>query len=126
MGIFPADILFSCGFNYKELCRMLEENNLKDWLKAVKQNKELIQNVGWCAIRTTVKSNGAKTPFFLIISTELFDFSDNSYCILAHESLHICQYALPDFIDRTQELEAEAYLHSHIMGQCLANIRLKK
>lgn len=34
---------------------------------------------------------------------------------LAHETLHLCQEFLPNFLNRDEEMEAEAYFHSHIM-----------
>jgi len=60
---------------------------------------------------------------FYIILTEEFDFSDYAYCKLAHEVLHICQFILPDILNRDREYECEAYLHTHIMMQCLNQIR---
>jgi hypothetical protein len=37
---------------------------------------------------------------------------------LAHEVLHLCQEFLPSFLNRDEEMEAEAYFHSYIMQQC--------
>jgi hypothetical protein len=34
---------------------------------------------------------------------------------LAHEVLHLCQEFLPNFLNRDEEMEAEAYFHSHVM-----------
>jgi hypothetical protein len=37
---------------------------------------------------------------------------------LAHEVLHLCQEFLPQFLDRDEEREAEAYFHSYVMQSC--------
>lgn len=37
---------------------------------------------------------------------------------LAHEMLHVCQEFLPQFLDRNEEMEAEAYFHSYLMQSC--------
>jgi hypothetical protein len=37
---------------------------------------------------------------------------------LAHEMLHVCQEFLPDFLNRNDEMEAEAYFHSYLMESC--------
>lgn len=37
---------------------------------------------------------------------------------LAHEMLHVCQEFLPQFLDRNEEMEAEAYFHSYLMHSC--------
>ena len=34
---------------------------------------------------------------------------------LAHECLHVCQEFLPQFLNRDEEVEAEAYFHSYLM-----------
>ena len=34
---------------------------------------------------------------------------------LAHEMLHVCQEFLPQFLNRDEEAEAEAYFHSYLM-----------
>lgn len=62
--------------------------------------------------------------FYIYIGEE-FKFTDYEYCKLAHEVLHICQFLLPDFLDRNREFESEAYLHTHLMEQCLKAIRGK-
>lgn len=37
---------------------------------------------------------------------------------LAHEMLHVCQELLPQFLNRDEEMEAEAYFHSYLMESC--------
>lgn len=37
---------------------------------------------------------------------------------LAHEMLHVCQEFLPQFLNRDEEMEAEAYFHSYLMHSC--------
>lgn len=63
-----------------------------------------------------------KTFFFIIIPR--FDFDDDDCFVkLAHEIVHICQFFLPDVLNRNTEIECEAYLHTHIMRQALKKLR---
>lgn len=41
--------------------------------------------------------------------------SPNHMITLAHEVLHLCQEFLPNFLNRDEEHEAEAYFHTYIM-----------
>lgn len=123
-GIFPATVLFSCGFTYEEIIKLLKKSEAKDWLDGFQggETKQIMEC--WCAMRRDIentKTGEKKTMFYIIIDG--FDFSDMDYCKLAHEVLHICQFFLPDALDRNKEYEAEAYLHTHLMKQCLNHIR---
>jgi len=125
-GIFPATVMFSMNFTYEELNKELKKKRADDWILGISgsENKELI-NGGWVALRRDIentKTNKTKTLFYISLNTQ-FDFSDYDYCRLAHEILHITQFMLKDFLDRDREFECEAYLHTHIMQQCLKSIR---
>lgn len=118
-GIFPATVLFSCGFSYDELIKELNKNKATDWAYGISQDKELIDGGCWFGLKRTFKN---KSHFYIII-TEKFKFEDEHYCKLAHEILHICQFFLPDVLDRDREIEAEAYLHTYLMRKCLKSLR---
>lgn len=125
-GIFPVNIMFSMNFTYDEIIKELKNKKANDWKLGIssEKDKELI-NGGWVAMRRDIentRTNKIITNFYISLNTQ-FDFSDYDYCRLAHECLHITQFMLKDFLDRDREFECEAYLHTHIMQQCLKSIR---
>lgn len=137
-GIFPGTILLSVGNSYDELIETINKEYKsgrwkKDfgeplWSLGISEDKEFIDK-GYCfALKRELfnKSKNLDKTLFYIILKDQFDFSDQSMCTLAHEVLHICQFYLPDVLDRNKEHEAEAYLHSHIMREALRIIRGKK
>lgn len=128
-GIFPATIMFSCGFKYGEINKLLTKKRAHDWKTGISEDKGLIESGENFALDRTIydtKNSKNKKRVFYIIFTEQFKFTDYEFCKLAHEVLHICQFALPDFLNRDREFECEAYLHTHIMQQCLKVLRNKK
>lgn len=44
MGIFPGTILFIHGFDYDDIIRILEKKKIKDWVRPLIGEKELIDN----------------------------------------------------------------------------------
>lgn len=125
-GIFPCTIMFSCGFDYDEIVGVLKDTSADEWLVGIENERELIDSGNWLGLKREIVKEGEKPcVYFYIIIKGDFDFSDYSYCKLAHEVLHICQFMLPEFLDRDREFECEAYLHTHIMSQCLKQIRGK-
>lgn len=124
-GIFSANIMFICGFTYKETIAELKKQKANDWIIGLEKAAEIFAQNKPCAISQEVEYNdGEKTCLYYIWLPERFDFSkDNDYITLAHEVLHICQMVLPRFLNRDREYECEAYLHSHIMKQCLNALR---
>lgn len=123
--IWPA-VLFTQGFSYTEIHKhFIRKKTPEHWLLALESQKEMIEGPNWCAMKSTVtRGNEKKICFFLCIKG-YFDFSDGDYCALAHEVTHLCQYILPDFCKRDNEIEFEAYMHTHLMTQCLKHIRGK-
>jgi len=101
-GMFPDYCLFSCGFSYKEIVAELKKKEYNSWINAVKKNKHFIEKGNWYAIKTIIKTE----IFYLIIVPKTFNFYDEHYVNLAHECLHICQFYLPNYLDRNKELEA--------------------
>lgn len=113
-GIFHGATMFVIGGTAKEAVEKLEPDN--EWIEPLKDvSDENFQNTnGVCSFREV---NGVK--YYFIFLHKGFDHKPESYVTLSHEILHLCQFLLPDFINRDVEHEAEAYFHSHIMSQCL-------
>lgn len=124
-GIFPATVMFACGFEYEEIISNLKKKKAKVWIEGLVDQKEFIERSNYCYVITTLtsKKTGKETILFYIIIKEVFKFTDFEYCKLAHEVLHICQYLLPDILNRNKEHEAEAYLHTHLMSSILKELR---
>lgn len=126
-GIFPATVMFSCGFSFDEIIEILKEKKATDWLTGLDNDKQLIETGNYFGLRRDLEDTktGKRTTLFYLILKPRFAFTDEQYCILAHEILHICQFLLPDVLDRNKEIEAEAYLHTHLMSNILKILRAK-
>lgn len=124
-GIFPFTVLLSVGFRYKKLYKHLKKTGAKGWAQAIKNDRELVNQNNYLALwrGVTLPKNGITTDYSFIIITDFFDFSDEEMVKLAHEVLHICHFALPKILNIEKEFEAYAYLHSHLMRQCLKHLR---
>jgi hypothetical protein len=124
-GIFPGTLLLSCGFTYTALMGLLKAKKAHDWLAGLKPHQAFIEGSNYCYISTTVTNpkTGKSVYLYYIFIRDTFQFTDREYCNLAHECLHICQVLLPDILNRDREHEAEAYLHTHLMEQCLKALR---
>ena len=114
-GIFPG----SCLLTYKWKPKDYVKNLNVDWLAPIKNELDFISSTHMMVAKRTHKG---RTYFYLIINTD-FKFNDYCYCKLAHEIVHLCQFHLPDLLDRDREIEAEAYLHTHLMQQALLHLR---
>lgn len=135
MGNYPGTVMFSVGFSYPELIKQLQKNyktgywkpedGCKMWLQAIENDKELNKDTWFALHRKLYHKKFPEKNLFYILILRPFDFSDGDMCKLAHECLHICQFYLPDILDRNREIEAEAYLHTHLMEQCLRIMRTK-
>lgn len=137
MGIFPGTVLFSAGFTCKEFYEHIEKNyrtgiwekekGLATWLEGIRGEEEKFStNNYWASFREMIHpKHGTKRCYYILIFDD-FKFTDMEMVKLAHECLHICQFHLPDVLNRNKEIEAEAYLHSHLMSQCLKELREAK
>lgn len=123
-GQFPATVLFCAGVERAEIIKALKTyKKAPYWFKAIEHDFTIIEDGVWGkALKRIV---GERTLFYIIIKDK-FKFTDGDYARLAHECLHICQFLLPELLDRDREFECEAYLHTHLMMQCLECIRRKK
>lgn len=104
--------------------RYLKRVKADEWVKALSDEPELFEG-GWKAGRRDVEyiKTGDKQRYFFVIIPEGVDTkSGHDLVKLAHECVHICQFYLPDVLDRNKEHEAEAYLHSHLMTQVIEHL----
>lgn len=118
-GIFPCKVMFSVGFTYKEIVAYLKKSKANDWAEAIKDDEAHVNGGKYHSMRRYY--NGA--TYFYVIITRQFDFSDWDMIMLAHEFVHTCQFMLPDILNRDNETECEAYLHTHLMTQALQHLR---
>lgn len=133
MGCYPGTVLFSVGFSYKELKNTIDKQykigRWKDedrlWLRGIENEDKLLNSGTYFALKRELINEkiGLEKTLYYIIITEQFKFTDYEMCKLAHEIIHICQFFLPDILDRNKEIEAEAYLHTHLMQQSLKILR---
>ncbi len=131
-GIFPGYCLFTCGFTVPEILSYLDKSSLSKedntWKDAVSTvaDRILKDNPPYQVDKIVSKDTSGKLKvYYILYIRDKFDFSDLSMCCLAHECLHLCQFYLPDILDRNQEHECEAYLHTHLMTQALSVLRGK-
>lgn len=124
-GIFPSTILFSMGFSFDEVQTEFKKKKATSWALSLSEDRERWDNSNYRAFKRVLenKKTGKEIDHFIIKIKEPFGFTDFEYCKLAHEVLHICQYMLPDILDRNEEHEAEAYFHTYLMNEILKRIR---
>lgn len=134
MGCYPGCVLFAKGYTADEFYAQLAElYKKKKWgyelgvplyLKAIEGDEATLKNGTYFALQRVLEhpKHGKKITHYILIFGD-FKFTDEEMCKLAHECLHICQFYLPDLMDRNKEIEAEAYLHTHLMRQCLKLLR---
>lgn len=118
-GTFPGNVAVCVGVKYKDIIRQYKKEKLKGYIKAIKHDKDLIDNCYGLAIHRAYK----KKNYYYIILKEPFAFKDEQYMTLTHELLHVIQFHLPDILDRNREYEAEAYTLNHLTRQCLKVFR---
>jgi len=133
MGIFPGTVLFAYGYEYDALIGTIDQqykkkvwaSNQPFWSLGIRDDKDLIDKGNYMALRRVLShgNTGEEKVLFYLIIKEQFKFTDYDMCKLAHELVHICQFFLPDILDRNREIEAEAYLHTHLMEQALKHLR---
>lgn len=126
MGIFPGTVMFICGYDYNFIIKHAKKNKITEWIPAIESKQGMFEGAAYFAGRADVTQKGKTKKFFFIYLKEQFTFTDWEYCALAHECLHICQFYIGDVLERDREIEAEAYLHTHLMKQCLDKLRGKK
>lgn len=125
-GIFPYKILLCSGLSYDEIVKELKKQKCHEWALGISQDKDFIDSGKNFALKRTITHpKHGESVHYYIIFTNSFVFNDWWMCKLAHEILHICQFMLPSILDRNNETECEAYLHTHLMEQALKKLRGK-
>lgn len=127
-------LLFVSGYSCDEVLDYVRENiqlelgsvtkirksglKKREWLDFVEAFRESFDKLKKGSENYTQGSyiSDTKLDQHMILMKEGFDIKNPENMIsLAHEVLHLCQAFLPTYLDRDEEHEAEAYLHSHIM-----------
>lgn len=124
-GCYPGYVMFSHGLTYKQLVKQLRKNKIavKDgWLDAVKSCKQKFIEKSLFGRALEIVNNKDK-HLYVIFLYRKFNFNDWDIIHLAHEVTHICQFYLAEILDRNRETEAEAYYHTHLMTQCMRELR---
>ena len=128
MGIFPGECLVSIGYTYDQLLDQLTKQKKLSYKLGIRGDREFIETGNYKALKRVIKNEktGKELILFYLFGITPFEFTDYDFIRLAHEILHICQFYLKDVLDRNKEIEAEAYLHTHLMTQCIQLLRNKK
>lgn len=132
-------LLVVSGFNYQDVLAWFDDNygvaptkNLlgikkfyqekKEWLDFLLDNKDELDgfdqggDAKGNAIYSYAKAKSCGFMMRMIILRYGFKpTSPDNMRTLAHECLHVCQEFLPQFLNRDEEMEAEAYFHSYLM-----------
>lgn len=122
------EVLLCCGMRQKELEKHLEKlgEYWSNWLLGI-QGEDFGNSEAWGEQYSTTIYNDKNESRRLnyIFLYDGFNFAkDYDYCALAHEILHLLQFTLPRFgIDMHKETESSAYLHTHVMSECLEALR---
>lgn len=126
-GIFNGTVMFVYRYSYDELITELKKKKADTWAMAISEDRHLMETSNYLAMKRSLTNTktGSSVDHYIIKIREPFKFTDYEYCKLAHEVLHICQYFLPDILNREKEHEAEAYFHTYLMQKCLAALRGK-
>lgn len=124
-GIFPATVMFVFGYTYDEMIAYCKKKKGDTWAMAMSEDRKLMETSNYLAMKRVLENTktGKSIDHYVIKIQEPFTYTDYEYAKLAHEVLHICQYLLPDILDRLKEHEAEAYLHTYLMRKCLSALR---
>jgi hypothetical protein len=124
-GIFPATVMLTVGYSWDEIILHLKKKKIDEWINPIASDRDSFQGVFMMAKAVTMEHSKTKNVryFYYLYMRDCFDFSDDQMCALAHEIVHLCQFFLPTALDRNKEIEAEAYLHTHLMRQCLKILR---
>jgi hypothetical protein len=128
MGMFPGFIMFSVGNTYEEIIKRLDKlPSGAEWKLGLSEDAEKLNGESGhihAMKRGTVNTKtGEQKTYFYIIFLKQVPLNDLTFVQVAHEVLHICQFFLPDVLDRNKEYECEAYLHSFLMEHCIDKLR---
>lgn len=122
------EVMLCCRMRQVELEKHFENlgEDWSNWLLGIK-GENFGSGEAWGEQYCTTIFNDANESRRLnyIMLYDGFNFAkDYDYCALAHEVLHLLQFALPRFgIDMHKETESTAYIHTHVMSECLEVLR---
>ncbi len=121
-GIFPAGVTFVYNKSWQEVRDYFKKQKSWDWFAGIVDDEKLYQESKYFASSRMLEDASGRKPskklFYITINSK-FNKTNEDYIILAHEVTHLCQFILKDILDRDTEIEADAYLHSHLMRQIL-------
>jgi hypothetical protein len=117
-GIFGGRVSFACGYSIKQLHAFYKKEDCNDWAGGLRG----VYMPDSCRGIAMQRKYKGKWLWYLILK-DPFGFTDEEFITLAHECIHLVQFRLKDVLDRDREYECEAYLHSHLMSQCLKALR---
>jgi len=96
-----------------------------EWIQFIKDNREDLDGldkdgggIGQGVYITRDSSDKNCKLRLMILKYGFSPYNPENMRTLAHEVLHLCQEFLPQFLDRNEEREAEAYFHSYVMQSC--------
>lgn len=114
-GMFPGGMMFIQNMSHKEVSSQLRKGAAKE----LKKCKDVFKSENPTVLRF---QKGSRE--FLMVFQKGCDLNDLTDVVtLAHECLHICQMLLPDFLNRDEEQECEAYFHSYLMDTIIGILK---
>jgi len=122
------EVMLCCGMRQTELEKHVESlgEEWSNWLLGI-QGENFGSGEAWGEQYSTTIFNDVNESRRLnyIFLYDGFNFTkDYDYCALAHEIIHLLQFNLPRYgIDMHKETESTAYLHTHVMSECLEALR---
>lgn len=134
-GCYPGYTCLIYAMKHKEAREVIKETykddntaeSERDWLFAFdvldENNFKPSGNSGFCSYVTLEDGDDLKILRFIWINN--FDFTTESYAMIAHEVMHLCQFFLPT-ITPDREKEMEAHFHTYMMTQIIDYITGKK
>lgn len=121
-GIFPIGVALLYNQSIEDARNHFSKSKQWDWFAGLAGEEKFFEQYKNFALKSTLEeSTGRKETkeLYYIVLNQPFTRKNIDYVIIAHEVLHLCQFILPKILDRNKEIEAEAYLHSHLMTQIL-------
>jgi len=124
-GIWNGSCNFIVGANFAQIKAHFSKDSDSLLLQIMESNQALLSSSYGLTIKEKlegIKTKRIRTYYFIILQE--FNFKDNyDIATLGHEIVHLCQFFLPEILQRDREIEAEAYFHSYVMKQCLDHLR---
>lgn len=117
-GVFWGHTLMCLGFDLDQIKRRLR-NSAGSWLNWIVAESKTVRDHIDSGCAGFVLSGHLRGRKYNLLWIRSWSGSSHDHVVLAHEVVHLCQFVLPDFIDRGREIEAEAYHHTYFMEEFL-------